>query len=168
VLLWLHTSDVQVPCHNILSDYKFSFYKTAACFMLLSDLRISVPVFLGILFHVYGQILWHVTPCRNRVSTVPCQREPTKAEESRSEPSQQKGRMFILCCSATVGYTCYAISTTIATVFGGVRSEELSWKPSPIQNQFVRSSPTSQLLSNSLKKWIRGVSSRRELRSVKM
>jgi hypothetical protein len=38
--------------------------------------------------------------------------------------------------------------------------------------EFVRSSPTSQLLSNSLKKslerWIRGVRSRREFRSVKM
>jgi hypothetical protein len=52
--------------------------------------------------------------------------EPTIAEESRSEPSQQKGGMFIFRCSATVGYTRYAISTTIATVFGGVRSEELS------------------------------------------
>jgi hypothetical protein len=52
-------------------------------------------------------------------------REPTKAEESRSEPSQQKGGIFILRCSATVGYTRYVIST-IATVFGGVRSEELS------------------------------------------
>jgi hypothetical protein len=95
-------------------------------------------------------ILWRVTPCRNCVSTVPCRREPkkakesrrepTKAEESRSEPSQQKGGMFILCCSATVSYTRYAISTTIATVFGGVRSEELFWKPSAIQNQFVNSS----------------------------
>jgi hypothetical protein len=95
-------------------------------------------------------------------------REPTKAEESRSEPSQQKGGMFILRCSATVGYTRYAFSITIATVFGGVRSVELSWKPSAIQSQFVRSSPTSQLLSSSLKKWIRGVSSRREFQSVKM
>jgi hypothetical protein len=61
-------------------------------------------------------------PCRGEES----RREPTKAEESRSEPSQRKGGMFILRWSATVGYTRYAISTTIATVFGGVRSEELS------------------------------------------
>jgi hypothetical protein len=77
---------------------------------------------------------------------------PKRAEESRSEPSQQKGGIFILRCSATVGYTRYAISTTIATVFGGVGSEELSWKPSAIQSQFVMSSPTSPLLSSSLKK----------------
>jgi hypothetical protein len=60
-------------------------------------------------------------------------REPTKAEESRSVRSQQKGGMFILRCSATVAYTRYAISI-ITTVFGGVRSEELSSKPSAIQS----------------------------------
>jgi hypothetical protein len=41
------------------------------------------------------------------------------AEESRSEPSQQKGGMFILCCSATVGYTRYVISITIERTFSG-------------------------------------------------
>jgi hypothetical protein len=50
---------------------------------------------------------------------VPCRREPTKAEESRSEPSQQKGGKFILCCPATVDYTRYAISTTIERTFSG-------------------------------------------------
>jgi hypothetical protein len=96
-------------------------------------------------FNITQYILWRVTPCRNRVSTVTwrrelkrtekIRREPTKTEERRSEPSQQNGGMFIFRCSAKVGYTRYAISTTIATVFGGVRSEELSWKPSEIQSQ---------------------------------
>jgi hypothetical protein len=110
-------------------------------------------------------------------------RKPKKAEESRlkpkkkrNEPSQQKGGIFILRCSATVGYTHYAISTTTETVFGGVRSEELSWKSSAIQSvfrkQFYERVFKKQLyesfLSSSLKKLIRGVSSRREFRSVKM
>jgi hypothetical protein len=72
----------------------------------------------------YCDVLHHAEivfpPCRAEES----QKEPTKAEESRSEPSQQKGGMFILRCPATVGYKRYAISTAIATVFGGVRSEE--------------------------------------------
>jgi hypothetical protein len=46
-------------------------------------------------------------------------REPTKAEGSRSKPSQQKGGMFKLRCFATVGYTRYAISTTIVRTFSG-------------------------------------------------
>jgi hypothetical protein len=85
--------------------------------------------------HTYCDVLHHAEimfpPCRAEES----RREPTKAEESWSEPNQQKGGMFILRCSATVGYTRYAISTKIVTVFGGVRSEELSWKPSAIQSQ---------------------------------
>jgi hypothetical protein len=53
---------------------------------------------------------------------------PTKAEESRSEPSQQKGGMFILRCSAAVGYTRYAISTTVERTFsGGCTIEATSW-----------------------------------------
>jgi hypothetical protein len=44
---------------------------------------------------------------------------PKRAEESRSEPSQQKGGMFILRCSAAVDYTRYAISTTIERTFSG-------------------------------------------------
>jgi hypothetical protein len=54
-------------------------------------------------------------PCRAEES----RREPKKAEESRSEPSQQKGGIFILRCSATVGYTRYAISTTTERTFSG-------------------------------------------------
>jgi hypothetical protein len=50
-------------------------------------------------------------------------REPTKAEENRSEPNQQKGGMFILRCSATVGYTRYAISTIERTFSGGCTIE---------------------------------------------
>jgi hypothetical protein len=44
---------------------------------------------------------------------------PKRADESRSYPSQQKGGIFILRCSATVGYTRYAISTTIERTFSG-------------------------------------------------
>jgi hypothetical protein len=51
-----------------------------------------------------------------------------RAEESRSEPSQQKGGVFILRCSATVGYTRYAISTTIErTSSGGCTIGATSW-----------------------------------------
>jgi hypothetical protein len=36
----------------------------------------------------YVIIVWRVTPCRNRVSTVPCRREPKKAEDSRRKPKK--------------------------------------------------------------------------------
>jgi hypothetical protein len=99
---------------------------------------------------------------------------PKRAEERRRKPTKAeptKGRNVytsLLRNGWLHTLRRYAISTTIATVFGGVRSEELSWKPSAIQSQFVRSSPTSQFARSSLKKWIRGVSSRRQFRSVKM
>jgi hypothetical protein len=79
--------------------------------------------------------------------------------------------MFILRCSATVGYTRYAISTTIERTFsGGCTIEATSWlckrsgqqslmsrfgefaAESVLGRSFVGSSPTSQLLSSSLKK----------------
>jgi hypothetical protein len=67
-----------------------------------------------------------------------------KAEESRSKPSQQKGEKFILRCSATVGYTRYAISTTIERTFSGgctiegyIRGTEMS-KQSVFRSQFSR------------------------------
>jgi hypothetical protein len=53
-----------------------------------------------------------------------CRTEKSRRKPKGAEPT--KGGMFILRCSATVGYTRYAISTTMATVFGGVRSDELS------------------------------------------
>jgi hypothetical protein len=95
-------------------------------------------------------IMWRVTPCRNRVSTVPCRREPTKAEESRSEPSQQKGGMFILRCSATVGYTRHAISTTIEKTFSGrctiegyIRGTGMSTSQSGLKTRVEAGSNTS-------------------------
>jgi hypothetical protein len=88
----------------------------------------ALPAYAGI----HYKILWRIAPCRNRVSTVPkraeeSRREPTKGEESRSESSQQKGGMFILRCSATVGYTRYAISTIERTLSDACTIEGL-WR----------------------------------------
>jgi hypothetical protein len=62
-------------------------------------------------------------PCRAEESRRKPKRA-TKAEESRSEPSQQKRGMFILRCSRTVGYTRYAISTTIERTLSACTIED--------------------------------------------
>jgi hypothetical protein len=49
-------------------------------------------------------------------------RKQKRADESRSEPSQQKGGMFIIRCSATVGYTRHAISTVLQYYRSKIRS----------------------------------------------
>jgi hypothetical protein len=117
-------------------DYNQKFFWVASQFTCMSP-YLQCQYIYNIL------ILWHVTPCRNRVSTVPCRREPTRAEESRSEQS---------CCSATVGYTRYAIGTTIERTFSGGCTIEGYIRGTGMSKQsvFVRSSPTSQLLSRGI------------------
>jgi hypothetical protein len=76
----------------------------------------------------YCDVLHHAEivfpPCRVEES----RRKPKRADESRSEPSQPKGGMFILRRSTTVGYTRYAISTTLERTFsGGCTIEATFW-----------------------------------------
>jgi hypothetical protein len=63
-----------------------------------------------------------------------------------------------------LGYISEAVSSFCSVP--GVTVKKSVFRSSSAR-QFVRSSPTSQLVSSSLKKWIRGVSSRREFCSVK-
>jgi hypothetical protein len=98
-------------------------------------------------------------------------RELTKAEESRSERSQQKGGMFILRCSATVGYTRYAISTTIERTFsGGCTIEATSWLykrscQQSLMSRFGEFAAESDLGESFTSQFLRSSSTREFLRS---
>jgi hypothetical protein len=66
-----------------------------------------------------SEVLHHAEIVFPACRAIESRRKPKRADESRSEPSQQKGGTFILRCSATVGYTRYAVSTTIERTFSG-------------------------------------------------
>jgi hypothetical protein len=78
------------------------------------------------------------------VYSVPCRAEPSSTAPRSLPCNRQRNNPM------TVAKISLTQLNYIATVFGGVRAEELSWKSSAIQSQFLRSEFAESVLDERL------------------